>query len=432
MKKCLLLPIFIVALNLYTASAQDAPTGLVVSNTTDNHTTVSWQASTATTTTGTKVESFDQPFGTSSWNSGGYDWNSANSDTRGYNGLVRTGSASWYIGRNDNSLTFNVPFTLKGLWIYPSNLTSYTIKAYSSNNIELYTKTTSVSFSFGFEYVTLNWSNVKKINISFVSSGSGPSGSIVVDDLNYTPSENVYPYYVSTVNAAPASNEAASGIFTGTAAGIGGLQPATTYYLWMRTYDGSSYGNWTDSPISFTTTNVLPIVLKDFTAKKKNNHVALKWTTLSEQNNKAFVLSHATDGKNFEVITELQGKGTTSSVSTYAFEHLSPLAGTNYYKLQQLDFNGDVKELGIKTIDFKLTNNISLYPNPVTEKAVITFDTGCQAIEIINVNGTVLQTLSVSKTDTNKEISLANYPSAIYFVKLVGINKMDILKVIKN
>lgn len=193
--------------------------------------------------------------------------------------------------------------------------------------------------------------------------------------------------------------------------------------------------NYLDASLSRTLQVIettLPVVLINYDAKLATNKVKLTWTTQSEQNNSAFILSYATDGKNFKVIAELQGKVTTTNINSYAYEHLSPLAGTNYYKLQQLDFNGDVKELGIKTIDFKLTNNISLYPNPVTEKAIITFDTGYQAIEIINVNGTVLQTLSVSKTDTSKEISLANYPSAIYFVKLVGINKMDILKVIKN
>ena len=431
MKKRLLSLIFIGLLKSYTANAQAEPTALSVSNTTDNGTTLSWQASTATPTTITKIESFEQPFGTSSWSSDGYNWLLQNSDTRGYGG-GKTGSSFWFIGRSNNSLTFSIPFTLKGLWVKPTSVSSYTLKAYDANDTEIYTRTVTVSFSTSFDYLTLNWNNVKKIGFSYVTSGSGPSGSLYVDDLNYTPSQNVYPYYLSTTNAAPASNETASGLFTGTAANIDGLQPLTTYYLWMRTYNGNTYGNWTASPVSFTTANVLPIILNDFTAKKDNNYAALKWTTLSENNNKAFIISHATDGKTFKVLAEVQGKGTTTSANTYHYQHLSPSAGTNYYKLEQVDFNGDKKELGIKIVDFKLGNGISLYPNPVVEKATIVFNPGYQAMEVINGDGKVLQKINITNTDTSKEISLANYPSAVYFIKLSGGNKTDVLKVIKN
>ncbi len=177
---------------------------------------------------------------------------------------------------------------------------------------------------------------------------------------------------------------------------------------------------------------VLPVVLSNYQAKLTANKVVLTWTTQSEQNNKAFIISHASDGQNFKVLSEVQDKGTSTATNNYQYQHSSPLAGINYYKLQQVDFNGDIKELGIRTVDFKLGNNISLYPNPVVEKATVVFETGYQFIEVINVNGNVLQRINVAKTDTSKEISLANYSPALYFIKLVGTNKTDIRKIIKQ
>ncbi len=176
---------------------------------------------------------------------------------------------------------------------------------------------------------------------------------------------------------------------------------------------------------------VLPVVLSNYQAKLTANKVVLTWATQSEQNNKAFVISHASDGQNFKVLSEVQGKGTSTATNNYQYQHSSPLAGTNYYKLQQVDFNGDIKELGIRTVDFKLGNNISLYPNPVVEKATVVFETGYQLIEVININGSVLQRINVGKTDTSKEISLANYSPAVYFIKLIGIGKTDICKLVK-
>ena len=176
----------------------------------------------------------------------------------------------------------------------------------------------------------------------------------------------------------------------------------------------------------------LPVQLISYQAKLEAAKVKLTWTTQLEQNNKTFIISHATDGKNFKVLTEVHGKGSSSTVNSYQYEHLSPLAGTNYYQLVQVDFNGDRKELGIKTVDFKLGNGISLYPNPVVEKATVVFGAGYQAMELMNGNGKVLQRIGIAPSDTSKEISLANYPSAIYFIKLSGGSKTDVLKVIKQ
>jgi len=176
----------------------------------------------------------------------------------------------------------------------------------------------------------------------------------------------------------------------------------------------------------------LPVELVSYQAKLEATKVKLTWVTQSEQNNRAFIISHSTDGKNFKVLTEVQGKGSSSNVNTYQYEHLSPLTGTNYYKLTQADFNGDIKELGIKAIDFKLANDIQLYPNPVVEKATVVFGTGYQTIELINGNGSILQRIGIANTDTSKEISFAKYPPAVYFIKLSGVNKTDVRKVIKH
>jgi len=113
-----------------TANAQNAPTNLSATNISDNAATVNWQASTSTPTTNTKIEGFEQVFGTTSWNSEGYNWVSTNTDIRNYNGTIHSGNGSLFIARTDNRLTFNIPLTLKGLWIYPQYLTSYTIKGY--------------------------------------------------------------------------------------------------------------------------------------------------------------------------------------------------------------------------------------------------------------------------------------------------------------
>ncbi|WP_410222385.1 hypothetical protein [Pedobacter sp.] len=315
--------IFVVILLVCTANAQNAPTNLSATNISDKTTTVNWQASTTAPTTSTKIEGFEQAFGTTSWSSEGYNWVSNNTDIRTYNGTIHSGNGSLFIARTDNRLTFNVPVTLKGLWIYPQYLTSYTIKGYSINNTELYSKTVNVSSSIGFEYLTLNWSNIKAINISFPTTG-GPGEVVCIDDLEYSPLENVYPYYLSTVNTAPANNETASGLATGTALNLTGLQPSTTYYVWMRTYNGNAYGNWTASPLTFTTSAVLPITLQSFSAERKGNELYVKWKTASENNNSHFLIQASVNGSIWTNLGKVNSKavnGNSSAALSYTFNH---------------------------------------------------------------------------------------------------------------
>ncbi|MCJ0742718.1 fibronectin type III domain-containing protein [Pedobacter montanisoli] len=321
--------IFVVILLVCTANAQNAPTNLSATNISDKIATVNWQASITTPTTNIKIEGFEQAFGTTSWNSGGYNWVSTNTDIRTYSGTTHSGNGSLFIVRTDNRLIFNIPVTLKGLWVYPQYLTSYTIKGYSANNIELYSKTVNVSSSISYEYLTLNWSNIKAINISFPSINDH-NEVIIIDDLEYSPLENVYPYYLSTVNTAPANNETASGLATGTTLNLTGLQPSTTYYVWMRTYNGNGYGNWTTSPLTFTTSAVLPITLQSFSAERKGNELYVNWKTASENNNSHFLIQASVNGSTWTNLGKVNSKatnGNSSAALSYTFTHsLSQLA----------------------------------------------------------------------------------------------------------
>jgi hypothetical protein len=86
----------------------------------------------------------------------------------------------------------------------------------------------------------------------------------------------------------------------------------------------------------------LPVTLTSFTARLTNTHtILLNWQTASEKNNARFEIQRSTDSAIFKTIANINGAGTTQTISNYRFEDDSiPATGSLYYRLRQVDIKG--------------------------------------------------------------------------------------------
>ncbi|RZK73259.1 MAG: T9SS type A sorting domain-containing protein [Pedobacter sp.] len=66
----------------------------------------------------------------------------------------------------------------------------------------------------------------------------------------------------------------------------------------------------------------------------------LHWSTASEKDNDYFEILRSGNSTNFTSIATVKGSGTTQTTRNYNFTDYSPLAGTNYYQLKQVDTDG--------------------------------------------------------------------------------------------
>jgi hypothetical protein len=101
----------------------------------------------------------------------------------------------------------------------------------------------------------------------------------------------------------------------------------------------------------------LPVKLTSFTGQKKTNGIALKWATVSETNNAHFEVLRASNAKDFVKIGEVKGSGNSSTHQSYHFLDSRPAQGNNYYRLKQVDFNGNSELSNIIVVDFNLMQN---------------------------------------------------------------------------
>jgi hypothetical protein len=84
----------------------------------------------------------------------------------------------------------------------------------------------------------------------------------------------------------------------------------------------------------------LPIELTRFDAMLLEKQVALTWTTATEINNEYFLVQHSADGRDYTDIGMVLGAGTTTQAQSYSYQHDTPARGANYYRLQQVDYDG--------------------------------------------------------------------------------------------
>jgi hypothetical protein len=96
---------------------------------------------------------------------------------------------------------------------------------------------------------------------------------------------------------------------------------------------------------------VLPIQLIDFSGGTQGDRNILKWSTASETNNAYFSIWTSTDGIIYHELYQLPGAGTSTHTLSYAFHHVQPEPNINYYKLVQVDFDGESEQFGPIAID---------------------------------------------------------------------------------
>ena len=116
----------------------------------------------------------------------------------------------------------------------------------------------------------------------------------------------------------------------------------------------------------------MPVTLTDWSATPApGGGVALRWRTATESDNAYFRLLHGTDGVHFLEVARLNGRGSTDRAADYAYRHADPSAGVNYYRLEQVDLDGTVHHLGIRTVAREETDAVTPAPNPVAAGGIL-------------------------------------------------------------
>lgn len=201
---------------------------------------------------------------------------------------------------------------------------------------------------------------------------------------------------------------------------------------------GSTFGTIPNSsflPGTCASGNVLPVELVDFNASRNNGEVILSWQTASEINNSHFEIERSNDGKSFSAVDVTMGKGTTSEFSSYTYIDQYAPKCNSFYRLKQVDFNGEYSYSNIVMVETELDfSGFSVYPNPVISELIIDNRASAEAFgssfSIHDISGKMVYKSDV--TSETQTIDVSGLQAGIYYVTIESGNTSASRMVIKE
>lgn len=176
---------------------------------------------------------------------------------------------------------------------------------------------------------------------------------------------------------------------------------------------------------------ILPVELAYFRAYAKEKTAILEWSTESELNNDEFVIERSADLRTFEAIGIVDGQGNSQIQHDYTFIDKAPLAGTNYYRLKQIDFDGTFSYSEIETVKFGQAG-IQIWPNPVRNTLNILLEGPSNQAAVVDI-----YTISGQKIRSDKfqqlpdRISVEGLAQGHYFLEIRLENEVQRMRFVK-
>lgn len=174
------------------------------------------------------------------------------------------------------------------------------------------------------------------------------------------------------------------------------------------------YASNTDE-VEICVTAVLPVELSYFEGKIQNSSNILAWATLTEQNNDYFEVQYSANGREFSILDMVAGKGTTTEIQNYEYTHKSVTSSDNYYRLKQVDFDGDFEYSDIIYLQNDTRDTpIAIYPNPARE--LVTYDGAAATLTFFDIQGRkVMQQIATERT----AIDISTLGSGVYTIEIL-------------
>jgi len=201
---------------------------------------------------------------------------------------------------------------------------------------------------------------------------------------------------------------------------------------WNGNYWTMSFPVTGFSGFYFTTNSASPLAIKlhDIRAKNEGSTNRIDWVSEAELNSDRYILERSGDGKHFNKLTELLANGKSS---TYTHWDVNPLIGSNYYRLQMVESNGNnsyskIVSAFVQDGEF----HVAAYPNPAKDALTVkAFGKimGTARITITDASGMMVR--AVVNNEAEITIHLDGLAAGIYFLHYRDNVNKKVIKITK-
>ncbi len=323
---------------------------------------------------------------------------------------------------NSDDMIYAMDFALQfdpGVFTYMSIINHQSYLSYSAN----YNSSDSTLRFTSFSFQPMD-NNTNLISIRF---------SLPVSQIDYAQFDSVYTLLNGDISSSKAIESIPPAvisvggpiiIFPGDSVSLSFIPVQGLSYLWSNGetdsliyvnspgtyYVNTFFPNGCNSitSIQIFAPDPLPVELIKFESKVSDDGIDVFWSTASEINNDYFIVERSVDGISWKDIGSIEGAGTTNSLTEYFFKDKNPEEGTNYYRLVQVDYDGQNSYSKVISAYSKQVDEISIpfsiYPNPAFSRNIFV-SCGQKDVEslkeilIYNVFGEIVLKMTVDQSD---------------------------------
>ncbi len=281
----------------------------------------------------------------------------------------------------------------------------YTVTPPAGGNIYSSAPDPGAGFSYAYVVVDNSTGNIKAISTTAnLSSGATyPVGTYTVYGLSY--SNTVTPAVLNGYIGSP---------FTS-------LQNALMYN------SASVCGNLSTNSVPVTVTASLPAQLLPLKAYKVGNTAELRWSTASEQNTGHFEIWRSANGSSFDhLVGSVPARGNSNVVVNYQFTDNNPLPDWNYYRIKEVDLDGNTTLSNIARVNMSQpVVALSVYPNPVDSKLTLEYITDKREniqVRILDSKGSLVKQSNfvVQQGSNIRTLPVSALAKGVYVLQVIG------------
>ncbi|UXP33999.1 T9SS type A sorting domain-containing protein [Reichenbachiella agarivorans] len=171
----------------------------------------------------------------------------------------------------------------------------------------------------------------------------------------------------------------------------------------------------------------LPVVLLDFTAIRKSDHIYLSWSTSSEVNSDYFEIERSYDGTKFEGLSQITSHHNSNSIQNYEWPDYAINPTEVYYRLKIVDYDGSYEYSKIVSVSTNLPQQIIVSPNPTNDYISVMSQYEIKKLEVFSISGQ-----KQMEVMSQNQINLQALDKGLYLITVHTEYQQTTVKVIRN
>ena len=177
------------------------------------------------------------------------------------------------------------------------------------------------------------------------------------------------------------------------------------------------------SNYALATIGTLPVTFSYFKGAPSGDNVQLTWQTAQEQNSSNFVVERSTDNQNYTGLGTVAASGNSANPVNYSYTDNSPVTGSNYYRLREVDLDG--KSMYSSTVQINVMTGsgraLRTYPNPARETInyIVSGLKGEGQVMVTDLSGRLMLSRSVSLDSGANSLGTGSLPAGSYLLRVV-------------